>query len=195
MKGSAVVLDTVARPAPASGTEAIWQEFWKLGKKREHVPGIAARVILTQPERDQRQFVVETGSGHHFLVDDTVGNSGPKPIELVAAGLAGCAAFDVITILRGKSQQHVTGYEVRVQADQAERPPQVFVAIRIHHIVTGPDVDPSAVSEAIRISEEKYCSVEAMLKHSAVITTTFEVVNEPKMPEELAPAARFSNAS
>jgi putative redox protein len=163
----------------ADETKTIWNEFWKLGEARENVPGIRARVMLTQPALpNHRQFVVETGSGHHLLVDDKAGGTGPKPIELVAAALAGCTAFDVITILRGKKRQDVTGYEVRVEAEQAERPPQAFVAVRIHHIVTGRDVDPAAVSEAIRISEEKYCSVEAMLKHNAVVRTTFEVINE-----------------
>ena len=61
------------------------------------------------------------------------GGTGPKPIELVAVALAGCTAFDVITILRQKYHQKVTGYEVRVEADQAERPPQVFTAVRIVH--------------------------------------------------------------
>jgi putative redox protein len=160
-------------------TNKIWHEFWKVGEGRANVPGIRARVMLTQPAlTNRRQFVVETGSGHHFLVDDSAGATGAKPIELVAAALAGCTAFDVITILRGKSHQHVTGYEVRVEAEQAERPPQAFVAVRIHHIVTGHDIDAAAVNEAIRISEEKYCSVEAMLKHNAVVRTTFEVVNE-----------------
>lgn len=163
----------------ADETKTIWNEFWKLGEARANVPGIRARVMLTQPALPtHRQFVVETGSGHHLLVDDTAGGTGPKPIELVAAALAGCTAFDVITILRGKKRQDVTGYEVRVEAEQAERPPQAFVAVRIHHIVTGRDVDPAAVGEAIRISEEKYCSVEAMLKHNAVVRTTFEVINE-----------------
>lgn len=178
-----------------SGTQAIWHQFWKVGEPREHVSGIAARVTLTQPERSKRQFVVETGSGHHFLVDDAAGASGPKPIELVAAALAGCTAFDVITILRAKKRQHVTGYEVRVHAEQAERPPQVFVAVRIHHVVTGHDVDPSAVSEAIRISEEKYCSVEAMLKRTAVITTTFEVVEDPEVQTGQAPPEGVAKAS
>jgi putative redox protein len=157
------------------GTEKIWHEFRKARPQGIGVPGIRARVTLAQPHSEARQFVVETGSGHHFLVDDTKGGTGPKPIELVAAALAGCTAFDVIAILRGKSHQRVTAYEVRVEADQAERPPQSFVAVRIHHIVTGHDIDPAAVSEAIRISEEKYCSVEAMLKETATITTTFEI--------------------
>jgi putative redox protein len=164
-------------------TGKIWTEFWKLGEARAHVPGIRARVTLTRPRQpDSRQFAVEMGSGHNFLVDDAAGGTGPKPIELVAAALAGCTAFDVITILRGKKRQRVTGYEVLVEAEQAERPPQVFVAVRIHHIVRGHDVDAAAVSEAIRISEDKYCSVEAMLKPSAVVRTTFEVVNETAAP-------------
>jgi putative redox protein len=169
--------NSVLEPRGETGT--IWNEFWKLGEARGNVPGTRARVTLTQPGRPNcRQFEVETGSGHHFLVDDIAGGTGPKPIELVAAALAGCTAFDVITILRGKKHQLVTAYEVQVNAEQAERPPQVFVAVRIHHIVKGRDIDAAAVSEAIQISEEKYCSVEAMLRHNAVIRTTFEVINE-----------------
>jgi len=162
---------------PPEGTEKLWQEFRKPHPTLAS-PGLRARVVLTQPQAGMRQFVVETGSGHHLIVDDAQGATGAKPIELVAAALAGCTAFDVITVLRNKRHQDVTGYEVRVEADQAERAPQVFVAIRIHHIVTGHEIDPAAVDEAIRISEEKYCSVEAMLKHSATITTTFEIVEE-----------------
>jgi putative redox protein len=106
------------------------------------------------------------------------GGTGPKPIELVAAGLAGCTAFDVVTILRQKYHQKVTGYEVRVEADQAERPPQVFTAVRIHHVVRGFDIDASAIEQAIRLSEGKYCSVGAMVQKTASFHTTFEIVAE-----------------
>ena len=78
---------------------------------------ITAKVELTQALKQQRQFVAQTGSGHNFLLDDMAGGTGPKPIELVSAGLAGCTAFDVITILRQKHHQKVTGYGVRVEAD------------------------------------------------------------------------------
>ena len=139
---------------------------------------ISAKVELTQPLIQQRQFVARTGSEHCFLLDDTAGGTGPKPIELIAAGLAGCTAFDVITILRQKHHQKVTGYEVRVEADQAQRPPQVFTAVRIHHVVTGFDINPAAIEEAIRLSEEKYCSVGAMLQKTASFHTTFEIVAE-----------------
>lgn len=139
---------------------------------------ISAKVELTQPLSQQRQFVARTGSEHYLLMDDSAGGTGPKPIELVAVGLAGCTAFDVITILRQKYHQKVTGYEVRVEADQAERPPQVFTAVRIHHVVHGFDIDSSAIEQAIHLSEEKYCSVGAMVQKTARFHTTFEVVAE-----------------
>jgi len=139
---------------------------------------ISGKGQLTQPLRADRQFVATTGSEHHLLLDDAAGGTGAKPIELVAVGLAGCTAFDVITVLRQKYHQKVTRYEVRVEGDQAERPPQVFTAVRIHHAVTGCEVDPAAIEEAIQLSEEKYCSVGAMLKRMATLTTTYEIVEE-----------------
>ncbi len=147
---------------------------------------IEAQVKLTQATGSGRQFVARTGGGHHFLIDDKDGASGPKPIELVAAGLAGCTAFDVINILRKKRQQ-VTAYEVRVEADQAAQPPAVFTEVRIRHIVTGYGVDPRAVADAIHLSEEKYCSVGNMVNKTAKLVTTFEVI-------EAAPQAAGTTA-
>lgn len=136
---------------------------------------ITARVQLTRPLVAQRQFVAETGSGHHLVLDDASGGTGAKPIELVAVALAGCTAFDVITMLRQKHHQRVTGYEVVVEADQADRPPQVFTAVRIRHIVTGMGLDERSLAQAIQLSEEKYCSVGAMVANSAKLETTYEI--------------------
>lgn len=134
---------------------------------------ILGTVTLTQAEGNGRQFVATSGTGHHLLIDDSVGNTGPKPIELVTIALAGCTAFDVINILR-KKRQVVAGYEVLCEADQAAEPPQVFTKVRIHHIIRG-EVDKAAIEDAIRLSEEKYCSVGAMVKQTAELHTTYEI--------------------
>lgn len=139
---------------------------------------ISAQVELTQALSQQRQFVARTGTGHSLILDDAAGGTGAKPIEMVAVGLAGCTAFDVITVLRQKYHQKVTGYQVRVEADQAERPPQVFTTVRIHHVVTGVGIDEAALLEAIRLSEEKYCSVGAMVQKTAAFQTTHEIVED-----------------
>jgi putative redox protein len=150
---------------------------------------ITAKVQLSQPLKSDRQFVATSGSEHHMLLDDAAGGTGPKPIELVAIGLAGCTAFDVVTILRQKYHQKVTGYEVLVEADQAERPPQVFTEVRIRHIITGYGIESTAVQEAIRLSEEKYCSVGAMVKQTAALHTTYEIVEEKISWAATAPIA------
>ena len=139
---------------------------------------ISAKVTLTQGLKTSRQFVAETGSGHHILLDDAVGATGAKPIELVAVALAGCTAFDVITILHQKHHQKITGYQVRVEAEQAGLPPQVFTKVSIHHMLMGLGIDSAAVEQAIHLSEDKYCSVGAMLKQTASIETSYEVVEE-----------------
>jgi len=140
---------------------------------------ITGRVQLTKPLRAERQFIGETGSGHHLILDDAAGATGAKPIELVAVALAGCTAFDVVTMLRQKHHQKLTGYEVFVEADQADRPPQVFTTIRLRHVLRGIGIEKQAVEQAIQLSEEKYCSVGAMLKGNAKLETTYEISEEP----------------
>jgi len=135
---------------------------------------LQAKVTLTCG--NTRQFILETGSGHHLIIDDSIGKTGPKPVELVAGALAGCTAFDVITILRSKKRKNVTAYEVSVEAEQSQSPPQVFTEVRVHHKITGSDVDRSSVEDAIELSEEKYCAVAAMLRQSgAAITATYSI--------------------
>ena len=138
---------------------------------------IEAKLKLTTVEGASRQFVGETKSGHAVIMDDAQGNTGPKPIELTLMSLGGCTAFDVIGILR-KMRQVVTAYDVQVSAEQRAEPPNVFTRVEIKHRLSG-TIDPDAVRKAIQLSEEKYCSVGAMISKTAEIHSTFEIVNEP----------------
>ena len=139
---------------------------------------ITSKVVLNQPFRLDRQFTATTGSEHHMLLDDAAGATGSKPIELVAAGLAGCTAFDVITVLRHKYHQKVTGYEVRVEADQAQRPPQVFTSVRNPSRGHGLRNRSRSNRGSNPALWEKYCSVGAMVKQNASLHTTYEIVEE-----------------
>lgn len=143
---------------------------------------IEAKVVLTNPQGTGKQWIASDNRGHHFIIDDPQGGTGPKPTELIAAGLAGCTAMDIITILRKKRQQ-VTAYEVRVQGDQAEGQPAYFTEFRIKHILTGHNIDPKAVEDAIHLSETKYCSVGVTLAKAVKIIATYEIINAPVAAE------------
>ena len=84
------------------------------------------------------------------------------PMELMALGLAGCTAMDVISILR-KKRQDVTDFEVHVDASRADAHPKVFTHATLFYEITGRNVDEAAVVRAIQLSSENYCPAQAML--------------------------------
>lgn len=98
-------------------------------------------------------FVLPLGTKKEVGGDE----DGFSPMELVAIGLAGCTAMDVIGILEKKKQQ-VTAFEVYVHAERATEHPKVFTHIQLDYIVTGKQIDPAAVNRAVELSETKYCS-------------------------------------
>jgi putative redox protein len=116
-----------------------------------------------------------------FLVplgtDPAVGgdNDGFRPMELMAVGLAGCTAMDVISILQ-KKRQNVTGFEVKVNAASAQEHPKVFTALEIHYIVRGHSIDAAAVERALDLSKTKYCPAQAMLGQVAPIQISYEII-------------------
>jgi putative redox protein len=142
--------------------------------RRKHVK---ATVTL-----DQRMtFTGKANTGIELLMDahpDVGGDdNGLRPMELLLIGLGGCTAMDVISILR-KKRQDVTGFEVKLDAQQADDYPHVFTHITIHYIIRGRGVRPAAVERAIELSETKYCPAQAMLGQSAEIELGYEIIEE-----------------
>ena len=101
-----------------------------------------------------------------------------SPMENVLASLAACSSFHVLTILK-KKRLNVTGYSVEATAERREDPPpRVFTKIHLKYIVKGENITPQAVESAIKLSEEKYCSVGGMLQKAVPITSSFEILKE-----------------
>lgn len=124
-------------------------------------------------------FLAETGSNHVVAMDGAPDGGGrnlaPRPMEMVLLGTGGCAAYDVVVILR-KSGQAVTGCDVKLTSERAETDPKVFTKIHMHFVVRGKALKRNVVEHAIRLSHEKYCSASAMLGKTAAITKDFEIV-------------------
>jgi putative redox protein len=51
--------------------------------------------------------------------------------------------------------------------------------MKVHHILTGKALSPTAVAHAIELSDTKYCSVAATLRPTVEIQTSFEIIEEP----------------
>jgi len=112
-------------------------------------------------------------------------HTGPSPMELILLGLAGCTAMDVISIM-AKKHEPMTNLQVKVQAEQAADHPQVYTKIQLEYIAYGTGIKEKSLARAIQLSEERYCSVNAMLSKTAEITTTYRI--EP-IPNPSTPGA------
>ncbi len=103
-------------------------------------------------------------------------NSGSRPMEVLLYGLGGCTGMDVVSILR-KKRQPFTGLEMNLSGDRAPDNPKRYTAIRVEYVVYGKGVDPKAVEDSIRLSEERYCSARASF--NCPITSTFRIEEAP----------------
>ena len=104
-------------------------------------------------------------------------NNGVRPMEMIALGLAGCTAMDVLSILQ-KKRQNVTSFEVRVDAPRSADHPKVFTSAVISYIVTGKDVDETAVLRAMELSFTKYCPVQKMLDGAFPMDLRYEIYED-----------------
>lgn len=122
----------------------------------------------------EQRFNGISDSAHSILMD---GNkvAGNSPMELVLIGLCGCTGYDVVSILQ-KKREPLVGLQIRAEAERAADPPSVYTEIKLIYRIEG-KVSRKAAEDAVRLSEEKYCSVSAMLAKSAKITTEIELVD------------------
>jgi putative redox protein len=123
----------------------------------------------------EQKFVATGPSGHAITIDsDRESNKAPGPMELVLLALGSCTATDVVTIL-GKKRQKLELLEVICSGERAAKPPTVWIKLEILYRLRG-HLDETAVKHAIELSEEKYCSVAAMLRKTAALSWRYEIL-------------------
>jgi putative redox protein len=127
----------------------------------------------------QEKFLAVSPSGHAVPLDsDRSSNAAPGAMEMLLVALGACTATDVVIILQKKRQQ-LDSLEVIVSGERATEPPTVWVKLEILYKLRG-RLDEKAVRDAIELSENKYCSVAAMLRKTAPISFRYEIVPSPE---------------
>ena len=126
-------------------------------------------------------FVGQPASGFPIQMDSDPSyggtNSGVRPMEMIALGLAGCTAMDVLSILQKKRQQ-VTQFEVKVDAPRSPEYPMVFTSAIITYIVTGKNISEQAVLRSIDLTATKYCPAQIMLEKAFPMVLHYEIYED-----------------
>lgn len=127
---------------------------------------------------DGMRFVATDSVGHSIVMDapkqDGGEGSGFSPLQLLLAALGGCTGIDIVLIMR-KQRQKADDLEIVVSGERVEEPPRVYSNIHVEYRVKGKNLKEKAVKRAIQLSEDKYCSVGAMLKAKAKVTSNYTI--------------------
>lgn len=122
-------------------------------------------------------FESKSESGVGFTMDayaeEGQTTQGPTPVEAFLSAIAACTAMDVVSILK-KQRQVITDYRLEVNGDRepyGSPYPRPFLKLHVRHYLKGENLDPALVKKAVDLSDEKYCTVAATIRHSPPIAT------------------------
>ena len=123
-------------------------------------------------------FIGKAGSNHWVPMDGPEqfkgSNAATRPKELILIGLAGCSGSDVASIL-SKMRVNLNRFEIDVEAESSTEHPKVFTHIHLTYKFWGEELKTNNIEKAINLSQDKYCSVSAMLKSSVKITHSYKL--------------------
>ena len=99
-----------------------------------------------------------------------------SPMKALLASLGGCTGIDVLMILQ-KMREDVKEVNVYMDYERAPNYPKIYTKIHIKYVIVG-NVKEESVEKAIKLSEEKYCSISAMLSKTTEITRSYEIIGD-----------------
>ena len=130
-----------------------------------------------------QQFVGMDENKHAVVLSGENDPNGMRPSQMLLIALSACTAVDVVDILT-KKRQPPSSLEIVTTGEHDPEPPWAYRKINLFFRIGGKGLTENSVQKAIKLSEEKYCSVAATVRGVAKITTEFEI-----LPEE-EPAVR-----
>lgn len=138
-------------------------------------------------ETKTKEVKLEWLRSRMFVGTDHLGNSiaigyqqeeepfaqGINPSDMLLLAAASCSAYDVVQILE-KGKQPLEDLKVDVSAEQSQENPFPYVSLHFNYRIKG-DVPAEKIQRAMRLSEDKYCSVLATLKPGLTFTSEFTI--------------------
>ncbi len=125
-------------------------------------------------------FTCMTESGHRIDMDASPEfggeDKGYRPKELLLVGLMGCTGMDVVSLLK-KMKVENFAFNLKVEYEKSEGHPIIYKKIKLIYLFSSEeDLPKDKIEKAVKLSQEKYCGVSAMLSKSSDVT--YEVIFE-----------------
>jgi putative redox protein len=143
-----------------------------LSRKGEDMGEVTLRWV------EEHLMVGSDSNGHSVVIgrspDPGFDWAGVKPSDLLLMSVAACSAYDVVEIMK-KQREPLEDLKVICSGEQQSKPPYTFTKIHVQYIAKGA-IDLQKLEKAIRLSEEKYCSVMSTLRPGVPITSDCKIM-------------------
>jgi putative redox protein len=137
---------------------------------------------ITASWEEEQTFKGVNSVGGTVQMGTLDGKPGVSPMQLLLVALAGCTGMDIVSILQ-KKRLNLIDLQVRVRGKRANEYPKIWTDIHLTYLIWGEALRPSDLEQAIRLSEEKYCSVGIMLGKVARITSEYHLYKPGEIAE------------
>lgn len=135
-----------------------------------------------------KRFIGVTPDGMRVPIDgESSHRTGMSPMQLVLNAVAGCAAYDVVEMLRKRKLQ-VRGYRVEAVGERFEGTPARFVKIHCRHVLDVPGLDQRTADRFVELAATKYCSVAGSLSAEQTVEAVLEAAadSDQALPQGVA---------
>ena len=126
---------------------------------------------------DRMKFYAVGKSGHGVLMDassDVGGDdTAAKPMEFFLFSLGGCTGIDVVAILK-KMRVEIEEFWMEISSERRAEHPKYYTSVEIVYHFVGCNLPFEKIKKAVDLSQNKYCSVSAMIKKFAHLS--YEIV-------------------
>ncbi|AFD07328.1 OsmC family protein [Solitalea canadensis] len=122
------------------------------------------------------EAVNEQGNVVNIDANPSIGgeNKGFRPMETLLAGLGGCSAIDVISILT-KQKEPLKDLKISIDAKRVDGEiPSLFEVINVEYHFFG-DLNTEKIERALALTYDKYCSVAQILGKTAKLSYTYKL--------------------
>lgn len=136
---------------------------------------------ITTRYKEDELFVAENENGNKINIDmrnlDVKESLGP--VEMMLAAIAGCAAVDIVSMIK-KKRKTLVDLIIETTGDRRETHPRSLTRVRSHYTLISPDTNLETFEKVARLATDKYCSAADSVK--ADIEVSCKVVH----PDEVS---------
>lgn len=127
---------------------------------------------------DKLHFAATVGDNEPISIDYTspLGDDlGYTSLELFLLSLSSCVGSSVLTFLR-KMKKTISGCEISCRGIRKEEHPTCFKTIYMTIDLRSPDTTGSDCIKVLKLSEDTYCPVWAMIKGNVEVDVKFNIL-------------------